>query len=595
MIFISHFLHIDPKEVKKVIRQIGSVYSAFKNAGQKSKSFEEESSDGNFDDRDKQPSVTSRQRFSGRRSHSESPKPQTAQDQVDKRKLTLFGASQIVRLPKHLNLKEQKRNRALTFKTVVNVIIKFIRQEKILRLAIGPFRLNQSTKFDFKRFKTYVKRTRAFSADLSKNKDIELKAPDAVQKRAFGMKTFAAAAGNLTKVKKLVSKKGGFIKSGSTAAINDNVEPPSDGQTPIENFQDSRHGSAYPPSYYGPPEWDHRYPPDYGPGPGAYDRHPVGRGFWGPGVDHRNWGPREDFEYSYRRDPGYDTMRSYSGRGYRDDQYTDDHYRRGIETNRSRGCRRFGFDPDERGRPFNRRDEYEENYEAAMQQYIKEYENTPHGERYKLAPPGYRNFHSGRSPDRYRNRSYSPGEDRYLRLFDSSPEDQQRGHTGREDHGYYSGPSGAQESRGSKQRKQVEGQGHKNQKNTEKQKGNRQRSQHRKRSKSDERKNRQLSPQEDGLYEEESARTPEEYRWNRDSRERGLYPTDRLINENVRGGRGFDHDYNDSYRRFPDPREEMAKMHAVAVYAEAMGGVNDDEGWSLMLSWKHKSLPHSLA
>ena len=548
-----------------------SVVSAFKTGGQKSRSFEEGSHDGSsYGETDRRYSVASR--ISGRRSHSESPTPQASQNKDLDTKLSIYGITKISRLPKNLNLKEQRRNRALTLKTVGKVIIGFIRQEKILRTAIGSFGINQSFNFDFKRFKSYVKRTRAFSAGLSKNREITLKAPGAVEKRNKAIKSFAAAVSGMTQVKKLTKKKGGFITSATPEDYN---EAASSRQmnTPHDNFQDGRHGSGNPPSRYSEGEWSQRFQPEYGQGPGPYNKYSGGRGYPGPGGDPRNWGPKDEFEYSQRRDYGYDTMRSYNGRSYR-----DDYNRRGMDSNRSWNPRDRGWGPNERGRPpFRRGESYEQEYhEAAMQQYREEYENTPHGERYKLAPPDYRHYRDDRSPDRYRNRSYSPGDDRYLRLFDSSPEDTQRGYGGREDNGYYSGPSGAPESKESRRRSQAQGQGKRKEESPENQRSRRQKSDQRKRSKSDDRGKKDRYSKTDNKQRERS-RTPEEYKWSRDNVEIEQYPGNRQRNEYMRRTRG----YNDEYRRFPNPREEMAKMHAVAVYAAAMGGVNDDErGWS---------------
>lgn len=575
-----------------MLKQIGSVYSAFKTRSQKSRSFEEDSQNGSVEGRDRRYSVVSNQQFSTRRSHSESPTPHASQNQDNGKHLTLYTLGQIAKFPHNLNLSEHKRTRGLTFKVVVEAIIAFIRQEKLLRLAIGGFKLKQQQKFDLKRLKGYIKRTRAFSAGLSQSKDIELKAPDAAPKRAGdGRMTFGATARNVAHVKNLSKKKGGFIKSATSQGNQEPSGPPSDGHSHTENVQNGRRGSMYPPVGISPQDWDRRYPPDYGSGSGPYDRQPRGRS----GYD-----PREESEYYRWRDHGYDTMRSHSGRGYR-----DEYYRRDMETNRSRDPRERDWEPNDRGRPpYQGAGGYnEQDYQIAMQEYRDEYENTPHGERYKLAPPDYRRHRDRISPDRYRNRSYSPGEDRYLRLFDSSPEDQERGHTGRDDTGYNSGPSGAPESRDPRHRSQINEHGQRNKRSPENRKsGKRQKSPPRRRRKSGDRKSRDrsFSPQ-DRTYQDERTRTPEEYKWNKGNRERGLAPADMRRSDYMRTGRSDymrtgrsdDHGYPsnpNTDRRYPNAREEMAKMHAVAVYAAAMGGVNDEGGWSYMLSWKHRLL-----
>lgn len=46
-------------------------------------------------------------------------------------------------------------------------------------------------------------------------------------------------------------------------------------------------------------------------------------------------------------------------------------------------------------------------------------------------------------------------------------------------------------------------------------------------------------------------------------------------------GHSPDRGYHSNQRRRPDAQEEMAKLQSIAVYATAMGGVNEDGGWSL--------------
>ena len=457
--------------------------------------------------------------------------------------LSMYGASKIAAL-RNLNLSEHKKVRGLTFKTVCKSVIGFIRQEKILRTAIGPVKLNQPHKFDLKRLKAYVKRTRAFSAGLSKTKQIEIKAPGAEKKKQAGVNTLKSAVGQMNIVKKLSTKKGGFVKP------SDDVEQAEQRSRPQSEFvQDERQLPGYPPTGYGQ-EMDRRFPPEYGP-PGHYDRPPP------PGWEQydrygpppRDWHPRDEYEYYH----GYSQYRNQRPYGPRDDYYRRmDHEWGGDQ--REQGCEDEGQDQ-----------------QNNMEDYRREVDRTPHGERYKLAPPGYgRSRNYGRSTDR--SRRHSPGEDRYLKLFDSSPEDQRRGHSTRDDLGYYSGPMEIRDDkaveieeempdrREASSRYQKEARPKHRQPNDRKNRSSR-REQH-----------RSLSPTpRDKRTDRE---IPEEYKWaqkSRSPRRTSILPS-----------KSFDHGYHNArqgYPRYPNAREEMAKLQSMAVYATAMGGLNsEDEG-----------------
>lgn len=484
-----------------------------------------------------------RHSVTSRHSHIDSVKsPHGTQEQTPKNQaLSFYGISKLAKL-KNLNLQEHKKTRALTFRTVCKAIIGFIRQEKILRLAIGPVKLSQPHKFDLKRLKNYIKRTRAFSAGLSKTKQIEIKAPGADNKKT-AKNAFRTAASNMSVVKKLTSKKGGFIKPSTPDTADQAEEFQSRSQSGF--IPDNHRGSGYPPGGYGN-EWDRRYPP------GRYDR-PTPRG-WEPHDRYgppRDWYPRDEYEYQQ----GYNMYRS----GPRDEYYRRD---MDLDYENRRGPGWVEEDLDQ---------------QDTMDNYRQDYDRAPHGERYKLAPPSYgRHRNYGRDMDR--SRRHSPGEDRYLRLFDSSPEDQRRGQSNRDDHGYYSGPQESreepragfgedridQQERGSKSRK---GERPKHRQVNDRRERSARREHH---------KSLSPTPQE----RKGGIETPEEYRWGQGGMERGQQSRTPRRGP-IMPSRSFDQSYyhpRHGYPSYPNAREEMAKLQSVAVYATAMGGVNDDEG-----------------
>ena len=485
---------------------------------------------GSYITQDRSPSGVSSHWNSGKGSQSQSPEPH-----IDKTKLTLKTLGQIASLG---NVKKiQGRNRQLTFKTVCKAIVGFIRQEKILRWAIGPIKLKQPHKFDLKRLKSYIDRSKAFTEGLAKTKAIEIRAPDP-KKKPFGMDAIYKAATNLQQAKKLSTKKGGFLKS-SSPKPTEVTNPPLSAQShvPPPSVQDRRRSSVYPPSSYGP-EWDRRYPGDYHP----YDRPPPWEIFPHPGPSLPPWDRRyrEDYDYYDRHlrysgwEHGPDPVQFYDRQGYRDD------YRSNYQRKQARDQYKFP--------------EYSHGTDNIIDQ---EYETTLHSERYRRAPRDYPRRDRNGCPDRViRNRSLSPRNGRYLRTADSSAEDYPRG---REDFGYYSGNQTSKES-GRKSPGQIV------QKSDES---------GRKQSK-DRRRPYSTSPRG---FEQEQEKIPEEYMWGKSSRERGLRPQDYYGRAQGPPGQ-FEKRMHDVDLKRQDQTGEMAKLQSVAVYAAAMGGVNE-EGWLL--------------
>lgn len=557
-----------PDRHKKSFKKVGKIIQAFQSRRPpKGRSFDEpEDQEDYHGNHDRKQSVVSRRQSGvppGRRSSSESPTPQASQPTEN---LSLFGISKILAL-RNLNLKEHTKTRALTFRTVVKAIIGFIRQEKILRYAIGPVKLSQPHKFDLKRLKNYIKRTGAFSAGLSKTKQIEIKAPEAFKKKSFMDKPNSSAS-NPSEVKKLSAKKGGFLK----ASI------PSDGEDQAEGSEFVREDHRAPLHPYGEygPGWGRGYPQEFGPpGPWGwewYERY---------GLPPREWYPRD--EYEYHRGP--DSYRPQMGLG----PFPSNEYYGRNGAPRSRG----GLD---RG---------QQNPEEAMEEYRRELERTPHGERYKLAPPGYGGpWNYGRGHARYGNR-VTPREDRYLRLFDSSPEHQRRGASTRDDYGYYSGPPGSKEGQDIEYEdaeveeiEEIDARPRRRGTDSARRERRRPESPRKRLRKMDKDKirkredHRSLSPPMKGWSGErhrslsppiknrsggkDERTTPEEYRWGHGGMETS--PRRQMMYS-----KSFDYDYNDprrGYGSYPNPQEEMAKLQSVAVYATAMGGVNnEDEGW----------------
>ena len=493
------------------------------------------------------------------RSRSHSPTPR--QEPSTKGKLSFRGLGQAVRLgtqkiPK-LDLTEQTKTRALTFKAVCKAIIGFIRQEKLLRVAIGPVKLQQPKKYNLKRLKNYVDKTKAFTDALSKTKEIEIVAPGS--KSGKGMAGFFAAAKSIQQVKKLGAKKGGFVKQSTSEQVVTPVQPqasatpgPSSVDTPGPSGRPTRdEGYASNQEY----ERDRRYPPDYR-YPDGFPRDPRDR-FFRDFPYHGRYTPpwqmryREEYEdflrwereqgYGRERDQGYDTMRS------RDRKGVEDYYRRDFESDRNREYyRRKLAEEDQEERPMD-------------------YSRVPHGERYKLPPSEYASSRrrSMRSPDDYpRDRSYSPAEDRNLRFYDSSPEDTQRSRRNRVDEGDI--------------RSGYKSQRDKNIHRVHRSPDDNFRKDNKRRS------DRRKSSPGDDTIREANVKTPEEYRWGRGREERQTMPRRHSPRhmQALKYSRSFDRNYREDYERYKDPREDEAKMRAIAVYANAMGGVNDEGGGS---------------
>lgn len=534
----------------------------------RSKSFEEDESSRKSSDRISSgiSSYLARQRS---RSHSPAQAPR--QDAKTGGKISFGAVGQVARVgakvPK-LDLSEQTKRRALTFKAVCKAIIAFIRQEKILRCAVGPVKLQKPGRYDLKRLKQYIERNKSFTDALSKTKEIEVRAPGA--KPGKGMAGFFAAANAATaaaktvqQVKALGGKKGGFVKqmneelSAPAGRPQAAATPGTSVDTPGPSGRPTRDEGYVSNQEY---ERDRRFPPDYR----YYDGYPRDprdprERFYRDYPYHGRYTPpwemryREEYEDFYRRDQGYDTLRS------RDRRAFEDYYRREVDS--------------ERIREYYRRKLAEEDQGEIPTDYSK----VPHGERYKLPPHDYVSSHrrSMRSPDGYhRDRSYSPAEDKSLRFQDSSPEDTQRSRRdrrrgegdGRFEYGNQRDSCVSHKSPDGYIRKDERG-----------------------------KPSMQKSNPGDDTFRE-SMRTPEEYRWARGKEvkktsQQGHGPRHR---EALRYSRSFDRSYRGEYRRYPDPREEEAKMRAIAVYASAMGGVNDDGGGSLCCE-RHETPHRSLA
>ena len=455
------------------------------------------------------------------------------------------------KVPK-LDLTEHKKSRALTFKTVCKAIIGFIRQEKILRTAVGRVNLQKPDRFDLKRLKNYITRTKAFTDALSKTKDIEIIAPGA--KKGTGMAGLFAAASAAVKtvqqVKALGRKKSGFITQGTVeqTALAPKQQTAATPGTSIDTPGPSgRHprdeGYASNQEY----ERDRRFPPDYRYHDG-YPRDPRDRPYRDYPYHDRypppwEMGYRDEYEDYYRRerDQGYDTMRSRERRAF------EDYYRREMDYDRNREYYRRKLT------------------EFDQAETPEDYSKVPHGERYKISPQDYgesRRRSSMRSPDGYpRDRSYSPAEDKSLRFQDSSPEDTQRSRRDR---------------RGMDESDRVE---FRNQRDT----GRYHRSpeEYRRNEMKERSDRRKSSPGDDTARD--NLKTPEEYRWGRGKEGRKQLPQGPgpRYRDPLQYSRSFDRGYRGEYGRYRDTREEEAKMRAIAVYANAMGGVNDEGGGSV--------------
>ena len=503
----------------------------------RSKSFEEDESGRESHDRISSgiSSYLARERS---RSHSPTPR----QDSQANRKIGWNALGKVARIgPKkvpNIDLTEHTKKRALTFKTICKAIIGFIRQEKLLRVAIGPVKLQQPNRYNLKRLKNYVDKTKAFTDALSKTKEIEIQAPGTKAGRSMAEagKNVAALVGNVQRLKKLTGKKkGGFVNQNTqepTAAAVQGATTPGSGSVgpPGRPTRDEGYSSTH--DY----ERDRRFPPDFR--YDGYPRDPRDRYFREYPYHGRYTPPwevryREEYEDFIRRerDQGYDTMRS------RDRQAFEDNYRREMDSDRNR--------------EYYRRKLAEEDNEDIQIEYNK----VPHGERYKLPPTDYTRSRrrSMRSPDGYpRNRSYSPAEDKSLRFQDSSPEDTQR----------------SRRERGDGMRSQRDSNTHRSYRSPE---------DYSRKEKKGRSERRKLSPEND-TFRERNIRTPEEYRWGRGKEEMGRHSPRHM--QALRYSRSFDRNYRGDYGRYVDPREEAAKMRAIVVYADAMGGVNDEGGWS---------------
>ena len=540
----------------------------------RSKSFEEDESGRRSCDRISSglSSFIARQRS---RSHSPTPTPrqETLQDNNVAGKISFRAVGQAARLgafggqkvgqkvPK-LDLTEHKKSRALTFKTVCKAIIGFIRQEKILRLAVGPVKLQKPDRFDLKRLKTYITRTKAFTDALAKTKDIEIIAPGAKKSKGmaglFGVA--AAAVKNVQQVKALGRKKSGFITQGTVEqTITAPTPKPQPVATPGTSIDTPGPSGKHPrdEGYASNQEYerDRRFPPDYryfdgyqrGPrDPRGDPRDPRDRHYrdypYPPDRYPPPWemGYRDEYDDYYRRerDQGYDTMKTREQRAF------EDFYRREMDYDRNR--------------EYYRRKLAEIDQEEPPEDYSK----VPHGERYKIPPQGYgesRRRSSFRSPDGFaRDRSYSPAEDKSLRFQDSSPEDTQRSR---------------QDRRGREERERGE---FRDQRDTERyHRSPEECRRNERRERSDRRKS---SPGNDTLRE--NLKTPEEYRWGRGKEGRQPLPQGPgpRYRDPLQYSKNFDRGYREEYGRYRDPRENDAKMRAIAVYANAMGGINDEGG-----------------
>ena len=482
-----------------------------------------------------------------------------------KGKLSLHALSKFAKLTKRagLNLQEQKKNRALTFKDVGKAVLGFIRQEKILRMAIGPFRFNAPFKADIKRLKQYIKRTRAFSAGLSKVKDIEIKAPDAVERESAQakMSAFKTTAMTVKNLKKMSYKKGGFIKPSSAKDHPDT----NDGCTIDGDEIQEGEGRV----------GDRRTAPECDP----YQQ-------WARGRDMRgSWDPRgymdryRDYipvdQYGRPFAPGFE--QPWEGGGYEDEYYGG-----GREMVARFYDPRYG--PGRAGSRWETQMYREQNYdyvpEEAMESYRREYENTAFGERYKLAPPGFPRRQNGgrRIKDEMSGRNYSPGDDRYLRLFDSSPEDQARERpSARDDPGYISGPQSREDTKVLAENSRSTRRQQRRSESMDRSYGDWDQ-RPRKISKSVEKNTRQHGSYSPRRHE--YSPDPEDYRLPNAGRGRGLAP--RMFERDiVRKDERYLGDYNENrrgYPPYPNAREEMAKLQSIAVYAAAMGGVNDSAG-----------------
>ena len=452
-------------------------------------------------------------------------------------------------MPK-LDLTEHKKSRSLTFKTVCKAIIGFIRQEKILRYAVGPVKLQKPDRYDLKRLKNHIVRTKAFTDALSKTKDIEIRAPGA--KGGKGMAGLFAAATtavkNVQQVKALGRRKSGFVKQ-ATQEQGAPVPRPQAAATPGTSTDTPGPSGKHPrdEGYASNQEYerDRKLPPDYRYFDG-YPRDPRDR-FYRDYPYHGRYTPswemryRDEYEDYYRRerDQGYDTMRSRERRAF------EDYHRREMDYDRNR--------------EYYRRKLTEVDQEETRVDYSK----VPHGERYKIPLQDYvasRRRSSMRSPDGYpRDRSYSPAEDKSLRFQDSSPEDTQRSRRDRR--------CGEDDRFGQRNQIEIE-----RSYRTPDEYGRKER-----KGKSDRQKS---SPGEDTARE--NVRTPEEYRWGKGKEGRKPLPQGPgpRYREPLQYSRSFDRGYRGEYGRYRDPREEDAKMRAIAVYANAMGGVNDERGGS---------------
>ena len=406
-------------------------------------------------------------------------------------------------------------------------------------------KLQQPNRYDLRRLKTFVDRTKAFTDGLAKTKATEIIAPGATNK-GKGMAGLFGLAMNVQQLKKLntaSTKKGGFVKQNTqeqTAATVRHQEPATPGSgsagrssQPARPTRDEGYSSTH------DQERDRRVPPEYrGDGFPRDPRDPRDR-FFRDYPYHGRYTPpwemryREDYDEYLRRerDLGYDTMRS------RDRRAVDDYYRREMDSDRDR--------------EYYRRKLAEDDYEDVEMEHSK----MPHGERYKLPPAEYTRSRrrSTRSPDGYqRERSYSPAEDRSLRFQDSSPEDTQRSRREREGDGIDT-RTGYRSQRD----------GYRSQRSPDEF------------SRKEKRRHSEIRMSSPGYDRERNLKTPEEYRWGR-GKETKVRPSPRHM-QVLRYSQSFDRNRGDS-RRYQQTREEAARMRAIAVYAEAMGGVNDDGG-----------------
>lgn len=159
---------------------------------------------------------------------------------------------------KGINLGVQKKKGHFTLKLIGSVILAFIRKERILRLGIAPlkFKDGKPTKFDWARFRSYVKTTKAFAEPETTTKVYAMRAPGAEKLSLSQLREKAVEAERKKNEPKPLSSKGGrladMVGKLRTASKPQGEEPPKEEPPPEDNAEQRQYPFPPPTPFFDP-------------------------------------------------------------------------------------------------------------------------------------------------------------------------------------------------------------------------------------------------------------------------------------------------------------------------------------------------------